>query len=96
MEEPLFAGFALRSKVPRMVKYFHSEMQKLRQRKKSSQSYDQNKVKRLADGVYFPFVKPTSYSNGYGAIKRLFPDAANYVKGKASAWAIKGIRDYWP
>ena len=82
MEEPLFAGFALRSTVPRMVKYFHSLLEKLRQRKKSSQSYVQNEVKRLADGVYFPFVKPTSYSNGYGAIKRLFPDAANYVKGK--------------
>ena len=79
----MFAGFALRSTNPRMVKYFHSELENIREKKKSTQGYVQSGLKQLKDGVYFPFENPTSYASGYGAIKRLFPDAANYVKGKS-------------
>ena len=82
MDAPLFAGFALRSTNPRMVNYFHSELQGLRERRTSTQAYVQSDLKQLADGVYFPFRNPTTYASGYGAIKRLFPDAASYVKGK--------------
>ena len=82
MEETTYAGFALRSTNPRMVKYIHSELENIRGKKKSTQRYVQSGVKQLKDGVYFPFENPTSYANGYGAIKRLFPDAANYVQGK--------------
>ena len=83
MEETMFAGFALRSTNSRMVKYFHSELENIREKKKSTQGYVQSGLKQLKDGVYFPFEKPSSYASGYGAIKRLFPDAANYVKGKS-------------
>ena len=78
----MFAGLALRSTNPRMVNYFHSELQGLRERRTSTQAYVQSDLKQLADGVYFPFRNPTTYASGYGAIKRLFPDAASYVKGK--------------
>ena len=64
----------MRTNNPRILKYITKEIEAIRQRKKTTQTYIASEIRTLADGVYFPFLKPTEFQAGYGCVKRLFPE----------------------